>query len=76
MPWFFFPVAFLQIGLAGNSIPSPEVSSFDDGGRDETNFDLLLLPDDFGRSRALPDRESNTCILHCAEFLDQELHGR
>ena len=42
MPWFFFPVAFLQIGLAGNSISSPEVSSFDDEGRVETHFDLLL----------------------------------
>jgi hypothetical protein len=46
------------------------------GGRDEKMSDLFLLPADFGRSRLFSDRERNTRVLHCAEFLDQEMHRR
>ena len=44
------------------------------GNAHETKFDRLLLPDDFARSRPLPNRESETWLLHCPQFIDEDMH--
>src|SRR6266852_1174643 len=66
----------LQCVTSGTILRSLRLTRVDDGGRDETKPDLLLLPDDFGPARLLSAGESSTRILHCAEFADHDLHRR
>jgi len=44
------------------------------GNTHETKFDQLLLPDGLAGSRTLPIHESKAGLLHCPEFIDEDVH--
>jgi hypothetical protein len=44
------------------------------GKPNETKFGQPRFPDGFGQSGPLPNHESKTCLLHCPEFFNQDMH--